>query len=793
MTDIKQFFSLDYHRIKKLSKILKKVNNYQAKIEGLTDDDLSNKTIEFKERIQKGETLDDLLPEAYAVVREASKRVLGMFPYDVQVLGAIILHQGNVAEMKTGEGKTLTATMPLYLNALTGKTTILVTVNDYLALRDAEEMSPLYHFLGLTVGVSVPKDSKDDLTADDKRLIYASDIIYTTNSILGFDYLIDNLATKSDGKFMPSLDFAIVDEADAVLLDTAQTPLIISGAPRVQSNLYKMLNNIILMLKESEDYYYDWELKEVWITNKGIDEVERLLNVEQLFSRENAQIVRHLTLALKAHVLFENAKDYVIDDGEVKLLDKANGRILEGTRFQGGEHQAIEMKEGVKLTEEMRSVASVTYQNLFRMFGKLSGMTGTGKTVEEEMIKTYNMEVIKVPTHRPVIRVDYPDTIYTTLHEKIIAVIDYVRQIYSTGQPILLVSGSVRMSELYSEYLIAEGIPHSLLNAQTAVKEANMIAEAGQVGSVTVATNMAGRGTDIKLTQEAKELGGLAVIGTERMLNERMDLQMRGRAGRQGDPGMSKFFVSLEDDLIIQFGDQKTLDYFNRKKHNVRIESPKSLNSARFRRIVKRSQEASESQSRSSRDMTLAFDASVDIQRKLVYETRNKIIENKYQTVALDDLIDEALTLFLNRTSDLDQLSLTRFILENITYNFSSIDTDLDFSNKDEIKTYLKKLINPIIDEKKSFLKHDFNSFFQIVLLKAIDESWIEEVDYLQQLRILASSRSSAQRNPIFEYHRDALASYQLMKEEVRLLSLHYLLMNEITYQENGKFSIYFI
>lgn len=789
---IRELFSLDRRRLRKLRIILNQVNDWADSMRALSDDQLRAKTDEFKSRLAAGESLDDLLPEAFAVVREADYRILGMFPYDVQVLGGIVLHQGNIAEMKTGEGKTLTATMPLYLNALTGQGAMLITPSSYLAIRDYEEMGPVYRFLGLTVSVGISDDDKEELGPKEKRQLYAADIHYTTNGVVGFDYLIDNLASSKAGKFFPKLNYAILDEADAVLLDTAQTPLIIAGSPRVQSNLYSIADKFITTLQEGQGYYFDNERKEVWLRQSGIDEVERYFNVDNLFDPKHAELVRHLNLAIKAHKTMTSGKDYLVEDDKILLLDQSNGRVMDGTKLQGGFHQALEEKEHVKQTDEMRAMASVTYQNLFLMFAKLSGMTGTGKTAENEFINTYNMEVVQIPTHRPVIREDRPDLIYTTLPEKITASIQLVHEIHATGQPILLVTGSVRMSELYSEILLMEGIPHNLLNAFNAAKEAQMIAEAGLVGNVTVATNMAGRGTDIKLPPESKALGGLAVICTERMKSERMDLQVRGRSGRQGDPGFSQFFVSLEDDLLIGFGGRWLQEYFKKNKDKVVPTVPKVLTDRRFKRLVRQAQDASEGQGQASRASTVNFDESVKVQRQLVYEERDRLIAEQASQFDIEQMLLGAIDDYLANTNQIDGHQIERFIFDNITYGFKGqVPEEL---TKSEAKTILSEVVRQTLKEKMQVLRsmEDFNTFVRIAVLKAIDESWVEEVDYLQQLRALVGGRQTAQRNPIYEYHTAALQSFERMKADIREATLRYLMLSEISYTGTNDMEIYF-
>ncbi|HEM5082646.1 TPA: accessory Sec system translocase SecA2 [Streptococcus suis] len=788
--DIKKYFSLDYFRLEKLRAIYLQIDRLKEEMAGLTDQELRDKTQEFRNRLAQGETVDDLLVEAYAVVREADKRVLGMFPYQVQVMGAIVLHQGNIAEMKTGEGKTLTATMPLYLNALEGKGAMLITTSAYLAMRDGEEMGDVYRFLGLTVGIGVEKDEKKEGAAK-KRAIYHSDIVYTTNSALGFDYLIENLATQTKQKFLRPFHYAIIDEADAVLLDTAQTPLIISGAPRVQSNLYAIADHFIHSLTEGESYYYNRELREVWLTRKGIAEAERYFSSKNFYVASNRELVRHVNLALQAHKLYTLGKDYVVENDEIRLLDRIDGRVLQGTKIQGGIHQAIEQKEGVKITSEMRTMASITYQNLFLMFSKLSGMTGTGKTAESEFIETYNMEVVQIPTNKPIARKDFPDKIYTTIPEKITAILDKVRSIHATGQPILLVTGSVNFSEIFSELLLMEGIPHSLLNAYNAAKEAQMIAEAGQLGSVTVATSMAGRGTDIKLGKGVKELGGLAIIGTERMKSKRTDLQLRGRSGRQGDPGFSQFYVCLEDDLMIEHGGKWVQDYFKENRDRVDPLRPRELRAKKFVRALKHAQDASDGSGRASRSMTLKFDESVKLQRDFVYKERDAIIAGKSEAIDVYDFADEIIEEFIAMTPTMTEHALERFILDNFTYDFRKFPRNFSFADEDSVRELLMNIVENEINRKKDLLKDDFIQFERIALLKAIDETWIEEVDYLQQLRIIASARTTAQRNPIFEYHTEAFKSYEKMKKEIRVAALRNIMLSQVTYDKT-ELQIYF-
>ena len=789
----------NHFQIQRLKKILAKVKSFESEMAGLSDADLRKKTQEFKERLTAGETLDDLLPEAYAVVREADKRVLGMFPYDVQVMGAIVLHEGNVAEMATGEGKTLTATMPLYLNALSGQGAMLVTTNTYLALRDAQEMGQVYRFLGLTIEAAVVADGSGNLTPKQKRLIYQADIVYTTNSALGFDYLIENLAENKDSQYLSPFNYVIIDEIDSILLDSAQVPLVISGAPRVQSNFYSIMDTFITTLKEDEDYHYDDEKNEVWLTSKGILAAESFLDLEDLFSKENQELVRHLNLALRAHKLYKKDKDYVVRQGdkeaEVVLLDRATGRLLEMTRLQGGQHQAIEAKEHVKLTEETRAMASITYQNLFRLFWKISGMTGTGKVVESEFMETYSMSVIKIPTNRPVIRQDLPDQLYQTLPEKVFASLDEVKHYHAQGNPLLIFTGSVEMSEIYSSLLLREGIAHNLLNANNAAREAQIIAESGQKGAVTVATSMAGRGTDIKLGPGVADLGGLVVIGTERMENQRIDLQIRGRSGRQGDPGISKFFISLEDDLLRKWGPDWLKKFYKDYSTEEVEQHPVQLGQRRFRRLVAKAQRASESSAKMSRRMTLEYAQCMKIQREITYAERNRLIQ-------AEERIDEEISRVLSQViyqaayeqSYETRADLYRFILDHFSYHAERIPYDFDIYSSDKIAELLQDIAEQELQAKKAYLKSDklFTHFQRVSVLKAIDENWVEQVDYLQQLKTALSGQHFSMKNPLVEYYQEAYDGFEYMKERMKQQIVKNLLMSELALNPKGEVIMYF-
>ena len=759
----------------------------------LSDQELVAKTVEFRQRLSKGESLDDLLVEAFAVVREADKRILGMFPYDVQVMGAIVMHYGNVAEMNTGEGKTLTATMPVYLNALSGQGVMVVTPNEYLSKRDAEEMGQVYRFLGLTIGVPFTGDPKKEMKAEEKKLIYASDIIYTTNSNLGFDYLNDNLASNEEGKFLRPFNYVIIDEIDDILLDSAQTPLIIAGSPRVQSNYYAIIDTLVTTLVEGEDYIFKEEKEEIWLTTKGAKAAESFLGIDHFYKEEHAVFARHLVYAIRAHKLFTKDKDYIIRGNEMVLVDKGTGRLMEMTKLQGGLHQAIEAKEHVKLSPETRAMASITYQSLFKMFKKVSGMTGTGKVAEKEFLETYNMTVIRIPTNRPRQRIDYPDNLYITLPEKVYASLEYIKEFHAKGNPLLVFVGSVEMSQLYSSLLLREGIAHNVLNANNAAREAQIIAESGQMGAVTVATSMAGRGTDIKLGKGVAELGGLIVIGTERMESQRIDLQIRGRSGRQGDPGMSKFFVSLEDDVIKKFGPS----WVHKKYKDYQVQDmtqPEILKGRKYRNLVERAQHASDSAGRTARRQTLEYAESMNIQRDMVYKERNRLIDGSRD---LEDVVDEIIASYIDQVTVSNYESrelLFHFVVTNISFHIKDIPDYIDVTNKIAVRRFIKQVIDKELSEKKALLdQHDlYEQFLRLSLLKAIDDNWVEQVDYLQQLSMAIGGQSAAQKNPIVEYYQEAYAGFETMKEQIRADMVRNLLMGLVEVTPKGEIVTHF-
>ena len=785
-------------QLRKVKKILNQINRRKEEMALLTDEELAAKTQEFKRRLATGETLDDILVEAFAVVREADKRILGMFPYDVQVMGGIVIHQGNVAEMNTGEGKTLTATLPIYLNALSGQGVILVTTNSYLAKRDAEEMGEVYEFLGLTIRLPFADDEEEKITPKEKKEIYSADIVYTTNSGLGFDYLIDNLASSEEQKYMPEFNFVLVDEIDSVLLDSAQTPLVISGSPRVQSNFYGIIDTLMTTLVDGEDYIFKEEKKEVWLTNKGAKVAEKFLGIDNLYAEKNNVLARHLVFALRAHTLFKRDKDYIIRKGEkdqeLVLLDQGTGRLLEMTKLQGGLHQAIEEKEHVPLSEETRAMASITYQSLFKKFKKIAGMTGTGKVAEKEFLETYGMSVIQIPTNRKKQRVDYPDKLYVTLPEKIYASLAEIKYYHEKGNPLLIFVGSVEMSELYSSLLLREGIAHNVLNANNAAREAQIISESGRMGAVTVATSMAGRGTDIKLGPGVSDIGGLVVIGTERMGSRRIDLQIRGRSGRQGDPGLSKFFISLEDDVIKRYGPSWVHQMYKNYTVDHQI-SPQVLKGRRYRRLVDKAQSASDSFARNARSQTLEYAESMNIQREMIYSERNRLI---YGEEKLDDFVMDVLEEFIQNSVEKSVFDrkedLYHFIVKNISFTFHELPENLNLKNKNEIQSILKTTIYDCLQEKQKLLeKYDFFDHFQrLALLKAIDDNWVEQVDYLQQLSMAIGGQSASQKNPIVEYYQEAYAGFEEMKSQIKKDMVRNLLLSRIDISLKGEIMTHF-
>lgn len=761
---------------KKLHFLLGKVKEECKKVKELSDYELKNKTNEFKRRLAAGETTDDLLPEAFAVCCEADYRVLGMFPYDVQILGGIALHLCYLCEMNTGEGKTLTATMPLYLNGLTGKSTILVTANEYLAIRDAEEMGQVYEFLGLSVKAGVTRDTNEHLNNDQKKEIYAADIVYTTHGSLGFDYLLNNLVHSKEDRFMRELYYVIIDEADSVLLDSASMPLVISGSPRVQSNLYGITDFFVTTLVEDEHYIV--EDNKVWLTDKGIEYAQRYFRIENLYSKENFDVLRHVVLALRAHYLMDKDVDYVVtDSGEIVLLDKSTGRKMNGMKLRGGSHQAIEEKERLKLSQEQRSVASITYQNLFNLFPKMSGMSGTIADGKDELLEVYHKQVVVIPPNKPMARKDLPDKYFKTSEEQFDAVIKETVKRHNTGQPVLLIASLISDTEMLSKLLVQENIEHSVLNANNAFWEAEIIKEAGQRNVVTVATSMAGRGTDIRLGSGVKELGGLCVLGIGRMNNTRDERQARGRAGRQGEPGVSIFYTSLEDDVCEILGEDFLEKYIEKDKH---------ISKRRIKKLINKSQKIKSESSVFQRKNAVDYDSVMQRQRTIMYKTRNDLLDGK----SLDEnyllsICEDNIKDFVKSNKKLDSYAVHRYVLDNLSYRLQ----EMDESTKNQ-KDYLIQYSKMAFNNKKKSIGDRFSEYCRLCTLRALDDGWVEEVDYLQQLQAAISGRSSAQRNLLFEYQREARISFEDMEKSIKKAMIRNILLGEVSFGKDNEMII---
>lgn len=761
---------------KKLHFLLGKVKEECKKVKELSDYELKNKTNEFKRRLLAGETTDDILPEAFAVCCEADYRVLGMFPFDVQILGGIALHLCYLAEMNTGEGKTLTATMPLYLNGLTGKSTILVTANEYLAIRDAEEMGQVYEFLGLSVKAGVTRDTNEHLNNDQKKEIYAADIVYTTHGSLGFDYLLNNLVHSKEDRFMRELYYVIIDEADSVLLDSASMPLVISGSPRVQSNLYGITDFFVTTLVEDEHYIV--EDNKVWLTDKGIEYAQRYFRIENLYSKENFDVLRHVVLALRAHYLMDKDVDYVVtDSGEIVLLDKSTGRKMNGMKLRGGSHQAIEEKERLKLSQEQRSVASITYQNLFNLFPKMSGMSGTIADGKDELLEVYHKQVVVIPPNKPMARKDLPDKYFKTSEEQFDAVIKETVKRHNTGQPVLLIASLISDTEMLSKLLVQENIEHSVLNANNAFWEAEIIKEAGQKNVVTVATSMAGRGTDIRLGSGVKELGGLCVLGIGRMNNTRDERQARGRAGRQGEPGVSIFYTSLEDDVCEILGEDFLEKYVEKDKH---------ISKRRIKKLINKSQKIKSESSVFQRKNAVDYDSVMQRQRTIMYKTRNDLLDGK----SLDEnyllsICEDNIKDFVKSNKKLDSYAVHRYVLDNLSYRLQ----EMDESTKNQ-KDYLIQYSKMAFNTKKKSIGDRFSEYCRLCTLRALDDGWVEEVDYLQQLQAAISGRSSAQRNLLFEYQREARISFEDMEKSIKKAMIRNILLGEVSFGKDNEMII---
>ena len=770
-------------KLSRLKPTLRKINALKGSMAALSDEELHGQTDILKKKLSEGASDQEILPEAFAAMRENMKRKINIFLFDVQILGALALYDGMVAEMKTGEGKTFTAVLPVYLQFLTGKRTILVTTNSYLAARDANLLKEVYESMGMSLAVGMFDESGKKDTTDRKKAIYACDVVYTTCGNLGFDYLIENLTVQWENRYMKPFECVIIDEIDAVLLDSAQMPLVISGAPRVQSNLYGSADYFVRTLKKDVDY--EIEDNDIWLTDEGIEKAEKYFTIDDLYDGGHYDFIRHIILALRAHCLLEKEKEYVVEDNQVKLLDSNTGRILENTKMQGGQHQAIEAKENVPVTLVTRAMASITYQDLFNMFPKLAGMSGTASVDADEFREIYGVSAIRIPTNEKVNRKDLPERIFTSLDSELEAAIDWIVKRHTKGQPVLVIAASITLSEIVSELLLEMEIPHNLLNAHTAAKEAEMISEAGQKGAVTVATSMAGRGTDIRLGEGVAELGGLAVVGVGEMESRRLELQARGRSGRQGDPGVSIFFVSLEDDVV-----KPTL----KKKYEKMIVKNRELKKRSVRRTVRAAQRASDESGRSSRKTTMIFGESVRQQRDIVYETRKNIQHLKVKDIEYC-LEQEKRIIREFVRENADQLSatlITRYILDNITYRMDSFPEDKEVCSVKKAERYLINAAERELYGKKEQLekKDAWERYLQVMMLKAIDESWIEEVDYLQQLKQAVAGRKYTQRNMAYEYHEDAYKAYGRMQEKIRVEMLRNILLGDVQWTKDNELQV---
>ena len=764
---LRRLFDANTREIKRLQGQVEMINGLEPEIQALSDGELQAKTGEFKERLARGASLEDILPEAFAVVREAARRTVGMRHFDVQLMGGIVLHEGRIAEMKTGEGKTLAATLPVYLNALTGKGVHVVTVNDYLARRDAEWMGGIYRFLGLSVGVIV-----HGLDFDDRRQAYNADVTYGTNNEFGFDYLRDNMVLYAEQMVQRPLHYAIVDEVDSILIDEARTPLIISGPSEEAPELYYQFARLVPRLQREVHYTVDEKAKAVTLTEAGVARIEEMLNIDNLFDDRHFQLNHYVNQALKAATLFKRDRDYIVKDGEVIIVDEFTGRLMYGRRYSDGLHQAIEAKENVKIERESQTLASITFQNYFRMYEKLAGMTGTAETEEEEFQKIYGMDVVVIPTHKPMIRIDHPDAVYRTEKAKFDAVVEEVCQLHAQGRPVLVGTISIEKSEMLSRMLQQRGIPHSVLNAKYHDQEAEIIKEAGQRGVVTIATNMAGRGTDIVLGEGVNELGGLHIIGTERHESRRIDNQLRGRAGRQGDRGSSRFYVSLEDDLMRLFGSERVSAIMERLgwEANEAIEHPQ------ISRAIENAQKRLEAHHFDIRKQVLEYDNVMNQQRETIYGQRRTVLERgDLRENILDMLqrqVDSALDFYADEKlpqSDWDLTSLSQRIAELTNQGVRLGAQDLSGKTREEIRELLLSQVTAAYEERERAIgEEQMRELERLILLRVMDSKWMEHLRAMDDLREGIVLRAYGQRDPLMEYKFEAYEMFQAMLQEMQ-------------------------
>lgn len=776
---LNKVFDFNKRELKRLEKKANQIEALADEMERLTDDQLRAKTVEFKDRINNGETLDDLLVEAFAVVREAARRVLGLYPFHVQLMGGIVLHDGNIAEMKTGEGKTLTSTMPVYLNALSGKGVHVITVNDYLARRDATEMGQVYEFLGLTVGLNL-----SEMTREEKQAAYNADITYGTNNEFGFDYLRDNMVLYKEQMVQRPLNFAVIDEVDSILIDEARTPLIISGSANKSTQLYVQANAFVNTLREDVDYTVDIKTKSVQLTEEGMTKAEKAFGIDNLFNLQHVTLNHHINQALRAKAIMQRDVDYVVQDGEIIIVDQFTGRLMKGRRYSDGLHQAIEAKEGVQIQNESKTMATITFQNYFRMYEKLAGMTGTAKTEEEEFRNIYNMNVIVIPTNRPIIRDDRPDLIYSTMKGKFRAVVEEIAERHKKGQPVLVGTVAIETSELVSQMLTKKGIKHNVLNAKNHAREAEIIVQAGQKGAVTIATNMAGRGTDIKLGEGVKELGGLAVIGTERHESRRIDNQLRGRSGRQGDPGVTQFYLSMEDELMRRFGS----DNMKSMMQKLGMDDTQPIQSKMVTRAVESAQKRVEGNNFDARKRLLQYDDVIRQQREIIYKQRFEVIDSDNLRDVVEKMIKSVIEKNVNSYASAEEppenwnlKGLVHFINANLLpENDITIDVLTRKEPEEMIDLIFAKVIERYNEKEEQLGPEKMREFEKVILLRTVDSKWTDHIDAMDQLRQGIHLRAYGQSDPLREYQTEGYAMFEAMVDSIEDDVAKYIMKSEI-------------
>ena len=765
---LKKLLDSEYKELKRFDKLADEIISLEDSMANLKDEDFKNKTNEFKERLSKGETLDDILVQAFALAREACYRGIGEKPFKVQIIGGLAIHYGNIAEMKTGEGKTLTTVLPAYVNSLTGKGVHVVTTNEYLSDRNANWMKPIYDLLGVSVGVNLR-----DMTPKEKQDVYNCDITYSTNNEIGFDYLRDNMVVNKEDRVQRPLNYCIIDEVDSILIDEARTPLIISGGKANSNSLYIEANRAVKNLKEDEDYTVDLKTKSVSLTEEGSKKIEKILNIKNLYDIDNSALVHHINQALKANYGFSKDVDYVVSDDQVIIVDQFTGRLMVGRQYSDGLHQAIEAKEGVTINEETKTMATITFQNLFRMYNKLSGMTGTAKTEEEEFINIYNMYVIQIPTNKPIARVDLPDLVYATEKDKYHAIVNTIKEIHATGQPILVGTISVSANEKLSAMLKKEGLSHEVLNAKNNAREAEIIAKAGEKGAITIATNMAGRGTDIKLGEGVLELGGLYVIGTERHESRRIDNQLRGRSGRQGDPGVSQFFVSFEDDLMRRFG--SGIDKIKDALIALGMTGDQAIRSKRFTKTIESAQRKVEGNNFDMRKSLLDYDNVMNQQREIIYKRRNALLDNDDVTPEIEETFTNNLIGLVDShiapegyLTEQDKTDILEEVNNHLLTKTKITMDDIKNIKDHELANYFEgKIMDDYNDKLKEVPLEVISQFERMISLRVIDEAWVDHISTMEHLREGIGLRGYGQSNPLQAYTQEGFDLFDRMEDEI--------------------------